>query len=317
LHNQREYWERHAIHGIVDGMELMHQFWVVVGLRSAAYLAGLVKRSEAQHWELEARRLQRSLLENERYRLIEDGHLIKRRTVGGEWQQTAEVDADSGLPEGVPLTAEGKHFLDPDTSCALPIAHAFIDPTGDLARNTLEYLEVLWNQSWEGGGYGRYHVTSEADSPGPWPFASLFVARAYAEAGDDSRVLRVLRWLAAKPGGRAGTWFEFDGWKPSPPCPQSGITPWTWAEVVTLFVNHLLGVRPDAHGVTVRPILLQGLETMNASIPVRRRRIELTVRRATSPHDRGGRIGSTQYPWTTEGVRLPLLDTDIALEIAC
>jgi len=317
LHNRREYWERHAIHGITDGMELMHQFWVAVGLRAAASMARLVKRSEAQHWELEAGRLEQSMLEHERYRLVEDGHLIKRRTVHGEWQRTVDIDPEIGLPKEIPLTADGEHFLDPDTSCALPIAHGLIDPRGDLAGNTLEYLEQLWNQSWEGGGYSRYHVTSEADSPGPWPFASLFVARAYAEAGDDARVLRVLRWLANKPGGRAGTWFEFDGWKPSPPCPQSGVTPWTWAEVVILYVHHLLGVRPDAHGITIRPLLLEGLDVIKASVTVRRRRLELTVLRAPSAGDRGGRVGSKQYPWTENGVRLPLLESDVAVEIQC
>ncbi len=317
LHNKREYWERHAVHGITDGIELMHQFWVTVGLRAAAHLARLVKRSEAQHWDLEAKRLERPLLENERYCLVADGHLIKRRSVDGEWQRTVTPDPDAGLPEETRLMGPGEHFLDPDTSCALPIAHAFIDPEGELAGCTLEYLEELWNQDWDGGGYGRYHVSSEADSPGPWPFASLFVARAYAEAGQDDKVLRVLRWLAQKPGGRAGTWFEFDGWKPSPPCPQSGITPWTWAEVVTLYVRHLLGVRPDSHGITVRPRLLGGLESMKASLLVRRRRLDLTVYRARSAGERGGRVAAKEFPWTEDGVRIPLPDSDFTLEIAC
>ncbi|MGD8727350.1 MAG: hypothetical protein PVH40_06875 [Gemmatimonadales bacterium] len=317
LHNRREYWERHAVHGIEDGMELMHQFWVVVGLRAAAYLAGLVKRSESQDWALEAKRLEEALLEHERYRMIENGHLIKRRTIDGEWQRAVKVSAESGLPPDIPLMDDGEHLLDPDTSCALPIAHALVDPQSGLAHRTLEHIEELWDQRWEGGGYGRYHVSSEADSPGPWPFPSLFVARAYAEVGDHSRVERVLRWLATKPGGRAGTWFEFDGWKPSPPCPQAGITPWTWAEIVMLYVHHLLGVRPDAHGLTVRPQLLPTVDSMKASILVRRRRLELTVHRAATPDERKGIVGSRTVPWTEAGVRLPLPDSDLTLEILC
>jgi hypothetical protein len=259
--------------------------------------------------------MKRAILDDERYRLIEDGHLIKRSSVEGVWQRTVEPDRAVGLPEGIPLMAEGEHLLDPDTSSALLIAHRFIEPESDLASRTLAHLETLWNQTWDDGGYSRYHVTSEADSPGPWPFPSLFVARAYAEKGDDTKVFRVLRWLASKPGGRAATWFEFDGWKPSPPCPQAGITPWTWAELVTLYVYHLLGVRPDSGGITVRPRLLEGLERMTGSMLVRGHRLNLTVKRAASPAGRGGRIGPTVLEWQTDGVRLPLPQSQMNLDI--
>ncbi len=317
LRNRREYWERHAIHGIADGFELMHQFWVVMGLRAAVYLARLGRRSEGRRWEMEAARLERAMLQDEEYRLIHDGHLIKRRGLDGGWQRTIEPNRQVGLPEAVPLMAEGEHLLDPDSSCALPLAHHFVDPDSDLAGRTLAHIEQLWNQDWDGGGYGRYHVSSEADSPGPWPFASLFVARAYAEAGNDPKVLRVLRWLANKPGGRAGTWWEFDGWKPSPPCPQSGITPWTWAEVVTLYVHHLLGVRPDDAGVTVRPLLLDGLDQMTASCTIRGHRLQLTIRRAASAGERGGWMGAERFEWGQNGVRIPPLEGDSTLGIRC
>jgi hypothetical protein len=257
------------------------------------------------------------MLENPRYRLIEDGHLIKRRGADGNWQRTIHMEEACGLPEAIPLLQDGPHFLDPDTSTALPVAHAFIDPRGELARETLAYIEELWNQWWDGGGYGRYHASSEPDSPGAWPFASLFVARAYVEAGDDAKVCRVLRWLAGSPGGVAGTWFENDGARIAPPYPQVGFPPWTWAELVTLYVHHLLGVRPDLDGVTIRPRLLEGLDSMEASLRVREHRLDLKVRRAGSVDECGGRAGAERLPWRVDGVRIPLPASDIEIEIVC
>jgi len=80
LHNRREYWERHGAHGIEDGFELMHQFFVALGLKSAAYLADALGHSEDRDsWTTAAAELRHAMLEDRRYRLIEDGHLIKRR----------------------------------------------------------------------------------------------------------------------------------------------------------------------------------------------------------------------------------------------
>jgi hypothetical protein len=56
----------------------------------------------------------------------------------------------------------------------------------------MEAVVTLWNQVWKGGGYGRYHLSSEPDSPGPWPFPSLFVAGANAEMWEVKKQLRFL-----------------------------------------------------------------------------------------------------------------------------
>ncbi len=318
LHNRREYWERHAWHGIEDGFELVSHFFVTLGLESAAHLANALGHTEDRdRWTSAAAELRHAFLEDERFRLIEEGHFIKRRGTEGSWQRTIHMEESLGLPEAVPLLQEGPHFLDPDSSCVLPVAHAFIDPAGELATRTLAQVEELWNQWWEGGGYGRYHASSEPDSPGAWPFPSLFVARAYAEAGNHEKVWRVLRWLASTPGGAAGAWFENDGPRIAPPYPQVGIPPWTWAEVITLFVHHLLGVRPDGDGVTLRPILLDGLDRMEASLRVQGHRLDLSVRRAGSAETRGGRAGGEQLPWGEEGVRIPPPTSDTKIEILC
>jgi hypothetical protein len=318
LHNRREYWERHEGHGIEDGFELMHQFFLSWGLSSAAYLARLCREDgDRKDWALASAALRSSMLDDARYRMVENGYLIKRRSIDGVWQRTIEAPAGCPLPDGIPLKNPGPHYLDPDASSVLPIAYGYIEPHGELARNTLAHVERLWNQEWDGGGYGRYNATSEADSAGPWPFASLFVARAYVEAGNDGKVWRVLRWLARKPGGLAGAWFEFDGPRMAPPYPQVGIPPWTWAELVTLFVHHLLGVYPSHSGIMIRPHLLQGLEQMRASLLVRGHRLELLVRRARTNTERGARSGARQLPSQNGGIRLTPMESDTSVEVVC
>jgi hypothetical protein len=316
LHNRREYWERHGGHGIQDGFELMSQFFVAQGLGSASRLAeALGEEEDRALWAERARGLKDAILHNPIYGLVEEGHLIKRRGVGGEWQKTVEIQDPTGLPEGIPILRPGPHFLDPDASSALPVAYEFMDPQGDIARKSLEKLEELWNQEWEGGGYGRYHASSEPDSPGAWPFASLFVARAYAEARDSEKVLRILRWLRSTQGGHSGTWFENDGPRIAPPYPQVGVTPWTWAEMVTLFVHHLLGVRPHMNRLTLRPWLPHGIDEAQAEILVRGHRVGLHLRRAPSPQDRGATVADVRLPWSEGGVHLPLPTAETRVEL--
>jgi hypothetical protein len=318
LHNRREYWERHEGHGIEDGFELIHQFFVSLGLSDAAYLAGLTgNRPDRREWIRTAAALRRAMLDDAQHRLVENGHFIKRRGIDGAWQQTINAPPHCPLPDGIPLKDPRPHYLDPDTSTVLPVAYGYIDPKGKLAGKTLAYVDQLWNQEWDGGGYGRYNASSEADSAGPWPFASLFVARAYVEAGIDEKVWRILRWLARKPGGIAGTWFEFDGPRITPPYPQVGVTPWTWAELITLCLHHLVGVRPDSEGITIRPRLLEGLDHVDASFRVRGHRVELEVRRALTDSGRGGRIGPDRLEWRDGGVRLAVPESDIAMEVSC
>ena len=172
----------------------------------------------------------------------------------------------------------GDHVLNPDTSAALPIAMGFVSPQSDLAKATMKSLETLWNQDWDGGGYGRYHFSSEPDSPGPWPFPSLFVARAYAEMGNYDKVWRILNWLNTAPGSAAGSWFEFYGPRISPPYPQVGITPWTWAEMITLLVHHVLGIQVEADFIRFRPRLLPGLERVAGDLPIRDHRLHLDLK---------------------------------------
>jgi hypothetical protein len=307
LVNRREYWERHSGHGIRPGMELAHQLHVAMGLKAAGRMAGLLgRRAQAARWTAAAESLREALLRSPRFSLVSGGRFVKRRGLDGRVQAEIRPPADSPLPREAPLFEPGRHLLDPDTSAVLPVAWEFVDPAGALARRTLASMEALWDQRWTGGGYGRYNVTSEADSPGPWPFASLFVARAAIEAGDMAGAARVLDWLGRAPGGRAAAWPEFYGPRPVPPYPPVGIIPWTWAEMIFVFVHHLLGVRPAGDAVRVRPRLLPGQARMEAVVPVRGARLELAVRRA--------RPGETPR-FVVDGRRLPYHLFGVAVEL--
>jgi hypothetical protein len=307
LANRREFWERHGAHGIRDGMELAHQLFVSMGLEAAGRLARRMgDPGHARSWPAAARCLKKAMLGPGRCSLVENGRLIKRRDTTGAVQSEIKPLPGSLLPAETPLFAKGRHFLNPDTSAALPIAWEFIDPAGPAARRTLASLETLWNQRWTGGGYGRYHVTSEPDSPGPWPFASLFVARAHFEAGNDRKVRRVLDWLGRVPGSRAGTWFEFYGPRPVPPYPQVGVVPWVWAEMLFLFIHHMLGVRPAEKSLRLRPRLLTGLPAMDASLRLHRGRLNLSVRKARRGETPRYRIDGMSRPFRKAGIDIPL-----------
>ncbi|KPL07497.1 hypothetical protein AMJ86_04370 [bacterium SM23_57] len=274
--NCREYWERHSAHGIQPGIELMYQVFPSIGLSAAATLARSIGKVEhAEIWEQEATRLRDAILHHPTYAMVNDRGFIKRRGIDGKVHETITPIKDSGLPTGVPLATKIDHYLHPDTSCALPIALAFVPPDSPDAKATLKQLELLWNQGWTDGGYGRYHMNSEPDSAGSWPFPSLIIARAYLEAGDYDKVWRVLNWLNTIPGSISGSWFEMYGPRIAPPYPQVGITPWTWAEMITLCVHHIIGFQPEQNYIRIRPKFLSNMEAVSGYLVFRGHRINV------------------------------------------
>lgn len=314
VRNSREFWERTPAYGVLEGYELAYQAWNIVGLRHAAEMATHVGDSDsARRWRHAAELMLSSMLSHPRFALVDGGRFIKRRLTNGDVQRTMRPPDPSFIPETMPLRTESTASCDPDTTMALPVALGLVDPRGELARNTLAALEELWNQRWTGGGYGRYHVNSEPDSPGPWPFASLFVARAYAEAGDDRRVWRVLEWLLSVPGAASGAWFEFYGDRPSPPLPSVGIIPWTWAEIVFLLVHHVAGVRPAPNHLLIRPHLLAGVSQMHLRLPVNGVNLDLTLERTVG--ESFAEVNGRRVPLPPEGVRLPRPKEDVTVHI--
>ncbi|HMA54668.1 MAG TPA: hypothetical protein VKT17_09405, partial [Acidobacteriota bacterium] len=105
------------------------------------------------------------------------------------------------------------------------------------------------------------------------------------------------------PGARPASWFEFYGPRPVPPYPQVGIIPWTWAELVFLFVHHMLGVRPGEHFLSLRPRLIPGVERMEGDLPLREGRLELDVRRARRGEEPWFRLnGGRRVPFHRYGL---------------
>lgn len=295
--NSREYWERHQAHGVQPGIELAYQMFVSLGLSSAASLARLMAHdAEAARWEEEARRIKQAVLMDPGYGLVENKRFIKRRGLDGKIQDVIHALPGSGLPAGSPLASPVEHRLHPDTTMALPVAFGFVPADSVLASNTMQNLELLWNQAWQDGGYGRYYAFSEPDAFGSWPFPSLFIARAYTEMQLYDRVWKILKWLDTIPGAPAGSWFEFNGEAHSPPFPQIGITPWTWAEMLLLLVSHVMGIRPEWGRVRIQPHLLTGIDSIRADFPLGSGRLKLNIERVPD-------ILSPQF--FSEGKRIP------------
>lgn len=314
LKNSREFWERDRGFGVKEGFENAYQFWNIVGLEKAAAMASLLKQPARQQKWLEASRtMKNSYLHHPKLSLVEDGRFIKRRMPNGQVQRTFEPPNRATMPPGMPMNVEEVSYCDPDTSSALPIAYGVVEPTNPISLKTLESLEVLWNQRWTNGGYARYHVTSEPDSPGPWPFASLFVARAYFEAGNDEKVWRVLRWLQNVQGGKAGAWFELYGDRPVPPLPPVGIIPWTWAELSMFFMHHLFGVRPEPDVLILRPRLLAGLSTMDTQTRIRGKSLRLSVTK--SDKEPFAVVNGKRQELKDGALRLPLPKNEVKVEI--
>jgi GH15 family glucan-1,4-alpha-glucosidase len=279
VRNKREFWERSDSYGIMDGYELAYQFWVSFGLEKAALVARhLGDLKAAGRWRSASRRMRTAMLEDPTFRLVEDGHLIKRRTGDGEWQRVAIPPRRSALPPGSPIATEEEPSLEPDAITVLPIVYEMIDPASALSKETLRWVESLWNQKWSSGGYPRYNVTSEDNPPAPWPIPSMIIARANAAAGEDERVWRVLDWLYGV-AGTSGSWFERYGQSITPPMPPVGVVGWIWYEVVALCSYHLAGFRPELDLLTVRPGLLKEMNEVHTSHVVRGSRVELTIRR--------------------------------------
>jgi hypothetical protein len=270
VHNRREFWER----TLDDAYELAYQTYVILGLRDAVALAAsLGAEDRVARWSAEADRIQDAMLSHPTRSLVEDGRLIKRRSVTGE-----RVDAirfPAAAPD-VPLKTESVHLANPDATMALPIAFGLVDPRSALARGTLDELERLWEARWFGGGYERYHSSGQCDQPGPWTFASCFVLRAQHEAGDYRRSRRTLEWLNTVQGGRTGAWFEEVPLVRSQ-APTAGILPWTSGEVSLFVVRHLLGVRFEGGETVLKPALYPGSGPVRADLRYRKGRLVLEI----------------------------------------
>jgi len=313
MHNTREFWERWWDHGVLDGYELSYQVWNVVGLGKAAELAAHMGDREAEARWLEAASQIRTSLFDPRTGLVADGRFIKRRTVSGGVQWLLKPRNPKNYPPSMPLAYEPSPKCDPDATLAFPMMFELTDPKGELAANTFAAIEQLWNQRWDTGGYGRYDVTSEPDSPGAWPFATMYITRAYLEAGNYEKVWRALNWMLNVQGGRSGSWFEFYGERPTPPLVPVGVIVTTWGEILALLVHHLLGVRPAPSELIVRPRLLPGVDRMQADLRLNGHRLQLAVERGRSGPSAA--VEGKTVPMSSGVLRMPKPQADIRIDL--
>lgn len=281
LKNKREFWERTDAFGVEEGYELAYQFWVSLGLEKAGELANKIGEFKiAEKWLSISREIKSLMLNHPKFRLIEDDHIIKRRKMTGEWQRYLIPPDRKRMPDRSPIAIEEKPSAEPDTSEVLPIVYGFVEGKSELAMNTLNWVEKLWNQRWGYGGYERYDSSSEPEPPGPWPLASLFVARANHEAENYDKVWKVLNWLYNINGGKSGAWFEYYPVEQlTPPLPPIGFIGWTWAEIISLFIYHMLGLRPGIEKLGIKPKLLPDVNFAECLINIRDMKIYLFVER--------------------------------------
>lgn len=257
----RDIWERNAEVGILPGFDIAHQTFGILGLRDAAHIANLFSRfDDVERWTAAGKKMRQSFLQHPSLSMIENNRIIKRRLFDGSIQTELAI-AQFGsefqkqfVPDGMPLASGVPKSWEPDISECFPIALGVIDPRSGIARNTIEAMDLLWSQAWDDGGYGRYNIQSEPDSPGPWPLATMYVAAACLEAGDVERAQRAIGWLIDR-AGAGGCWLEFYGNRPTPPLPPTGTLVWAWAQWITLVVKHLLGAQVKDDQLTIRPRL--------------------------------------------------------------
>ena len=270
VHNKREFWER----TFNDAYELAYQVWVIQGLNDASDLSKYLNaESKAGLWRKEAVKIKNAMLSHSKMKLIDNGHLIKRRNISGE---IADKIKFNGWMDGAPAKVESYSRLMPDATMALPTAMNLIDPKSALSVYTLNELEKLWNERWFMGGYDRYNTSSQGDQPGPWTFATTFILRGQHEAGLLDRSRRSLEWLYNNAGGRTGAWFEEIPVIRSQAF-SSGLIPWTSAEVSYFIVHHLLGIIFKGETMTIKPALYKTTAPIKAELRYRTGRFTVDI----------------------------------------
>ena len=271
VHNRREFWER----TFDDAYELIYQTYVILGLREACKLAQLIgAEDKVEHWQKTADRMLDAMLSHPEKALVNDGHLIKRRNVTGEIADY--FSGYAGYVYDCPQTVTFHHRLLPDATQALPIAFRVIDTQSDLATNTLNELEKLWNARWFSGGYSRYNSSSEPNQVGPWAFATCFIMRGQHEARLFERSRRSLEYLHSIPGGTTGAWFE------EIPATRGtskwdGVICWSTGEMTLFIIRHYLGIRFEGPQLVIQPALYPDNPPVIADLRLRNGRLRLDI----------------------------------------
>ncbi len=132
--------------------------------------------------------------------------------------------------------------------------------------------------------------------------------------GDFEKVGKVFAWLNTIPGTKSGSWFEFYGPRLAPPFPQVGITPWTWAEMLMLLINHIIGVRPEVDHFSLRPRLLPGINHIKASFPFRNKKLNLKIEKVAKRETAGFHSNSNIIKSSSKEANISYSNNDMWVE---
>ena len=310
--SSRDCWERWKNCGLEPGFELHHQHWSTVGLEKASEMASLVGDTQlADECLRRSRQIWNAVLNSPQYALVEAGHFIKRRSLNGTIQRTA--NAYRGAPKG---------YLEPDASELQPILSGLVDGRSPLARASLARMKSLWNQDglWQCGGYTRYNITSDPEfTSGPWPGVTLMVARAALATGQWAVYDRAIRWVAsvARP-----TWTLFEHFdyaaadKTNRRWYRGGIIPWlSFAEPSLMVVHELLGFRATLHEVRISPRLPPGMTRLKANVRYRGHRIRVDIVNNGGGCTAVSVEGKKHSAFDQNGATFPLFAGDLAIRM--
>jgi hypothetical protein len=308
-------------HGLLPGFELAHQMWTSLGLARAADMAAWLGESErAAGWRDLSGRIWEAALHHPRYALVEDGHLMKRRLLDGTFQRTAQARpyvhrVDDRTTKLYPRSLKRTGELEPDSFAAWPIAYGLVEPEGELARRTLNRVELLWNQEWDFGGYPLHNVESEPTKSGAWPMILYFVTQAALQARHYDTARRNLDWMLATKDGRGYAWWEYRDADPALQI-DHGIVPWIiYAEPIILFVHHLLGFRPTPDEIIVEPHLLPQIRTAQARLRVGAHSVALALHNGGRHVSRVEINGQPSLAFDGDRARLPIPSADVQVEV--
>lgn len=257
LVGRRDIWERLPWMGVETGVDIATTALSAEGLIAGAQVMKMVgEEKRADRWREAGERMREAMLSHESLSLIDDGRFIHRRLIDGSVQRTmtGSVDYhDRRYAPYLPGTDDSDERLcDPDASSVLPILCDLIDPASPIVRATLDVIHAeLWSPTGI-GGYARSAIASDPDSPGPWPFATAWVAEAELRAGLTDRARASTAWLLDR-AGAGGSWLEYYGDRSAPGTPPIGIIVWGWAQFLLLAIRGWMGVRIDHHAVTIAP----------------------------------------------------------------
>lgn len=255
---RRDLWERLPWMGLLAGFDTATNTFCAEGLCAAAELATMHgDNNNAERWRAAGEAMRRGMLAHERFSCIADGRVIHRRLMDGSVQQWMTAEAGYHDPRYAPyaptqVTDPTPRPCDPDSTAALPILYGILDPTSQVAQQTLAHLrEHLWDTTGI-GGYARSPIASDPDSPGPWPFVTAWMGEAELRGGMTEQARETTEWLLDS-AGEGGSWFEYYGQRQTPPFPPIGVIVWGWGQYLLLAVRGWMGIEFTSGVLRIAP----------------------------------------------------------------